>query len=205
VVRSGLALLLGSIGDAYELAGEAGTAAEARDGLGAVEPDIVVTDLMLGGRDGLELLGELIALCPGARFLVYTMMEERLYGRRALRAGATGYLMKSAGLPAVREALAALAAGERFMSPALANALIEESLGGKRATVDALSDRELQVLRLLAEGRGLGEIAGGLNLSVKTIGTYRERLKNKLGAETARDLASVARTILADGNGHGAG
>jgi DNA-binding CsgD family transcriptional regulator len=68
-----------------------------------------------------------------------------------------------------------------------------------------LSDRELQVLRLLAEGRGLGEIAGGLNLSVKTIGTYRERLKNKLGAETARDLASVARTILADGNGHGAG
>lgn len=205
VVRSGLALLLGSIGDDYELAGEAGPAAEARARLGAVEPDIVVMDLMLGGRDGLDLLGELIALCPGARFLVYTMMEERLYGRRALRAGATGYLMKSAGLPAVREALAALAAGERFMSPALANALIEESLGGKRATIDALSDRELQVLRLLADGQGLGEIADGLNLSVKTIGTYRERLKNKLGAETARDLENVARTILADGNGHGAG
>jgi DNA-binding NarL/FixJ family response regulator len=195
VVRSGLALLIESMGG-YELAGEAGSTTEARAALPATRPDVVVFDLMLGGRDGLELLGELQQLVPAARFLVYTMQPERLYARRALRAGAQGYLVKSAGLPAVKDALAALARGERYVSPAMAQVLIEESLGGARATVDELSDRELQVLALLAAGRELGEIAAGLSLSVKTVGTYRERLKSKLGVETARDLAREAKVIL---------
>jgi DNA-binding NarL/FixJ family response regulator len=155
---------------------------------------------MLGGRDGLELLGELQPLCPIACFLVYTMQPERLYARRALRAGAQGYLVKSAGLPAVRDALAALTRGERYVSPAMAQVLIEESLGGARATVDGLSDRELQVLGLLAAGRELGEIASELHLSVKTVGTYRERLKNKLGVETARELAREAAVVLGPGH-----
>lgn len=195
VVRSGLALLVGTM-PGYELAGEAGSTAEARTALKAARADLVVFDLMLGGRDGLELLGELQQVCPAARFLVYTMQPERLYARRALRAGAQGYLMKSAGLPAVRDALAALARGERYVSPALAQMLIEESLGGARATMDDLSDRELQVLGLLAAGRELGEIATELSLSVKTVGTYRERLKSKLGVETARELTREAAVLL---------
>jgi DNA-binding NarL/FixJ family response regulator len=200
VVRSGLALLIESM-SGYELAGEAGSAAEARLAIQAARPDLVVLDLTLGGRDGLELLGELQPLCPAARFLIYTMQPERIYARRALRAGAQGYLVKSAGLPAVRDALAALARGERYVSPAMAQVLIEESLGGARATVDELSDRELQVLGLLAARRELGEIASELNLSVKTVGTYRERLKSKLGVETARELSREAEVIL--GKSHG--
>jgi DNA-binding NarL/FixJ family response regulator len=195
VVRSGLALLIEST-PGYALAGEAGSAAEARAALTTAQPTLVVFDLMLGGRDGLELLGELHQLVPAARFLVYTMQPERLYARRALRAGAQGYLVKSAGLPAVRDALAALARGERYVSPAMAQVLIEESLGGTRAMVDDLSDRELQVLGLLAAGRELGEIADELKLSVKTVGTYRERLKSKLGVETARELAREAAVVL---------
>lgn len=195
VVRSGVALLLETV-PGFSLGGEAGTAAEARAAVKARPPDLVVLDLMLGGRDGLELLDELRLLCPAARFLVYTMQPERIYARRALRAGAQGYLMKSTGLPAVRDALAALARGERYVSPAMAQVLIEESLGGARATVDELSDRELQVLGLLAAGRELGEIATQLSLSVKTVGTYRERLKSKLGVETARELAREAAVIL---------
>jgi DNA-binding NarL/FixJ family response regulator len=196
VVRSGLALLLESTPE-YQLCGEAGTVADAQAAMTGTQPDLVVFDLMLGGRDGLELLGELKALRPAARFLVYTMQAEHVYGRRALRAGAHGYLVKSAGLPAVREALAVLARGERYMSPALARVLIEEGLGGPRSTMDDLSDRELQVLRLVAAGRELGEIAAELNLSVKTVGTYRERLKNKLGLDSARELAREALALFA--------
>lgn len=202
VVRSGLALLIGSM-SGYALAGEAGGVAEARAGLAAARPDLVILDLMLGGRDGLELLGELQQVAPAARFLVYTMQPERLYARRALRAGAQGYLVKSVGLPAVKDALAALTRGERYVSPAMAQVLIEESLGGARATVDELSDRELQVLGLLAAGRELGEIATELSLSVKTVGTYRERLKSKLGVETARELAREAAVLLGPKHGHG--
>ncbi len=195
MVRSGLALLIESM-PGFALAGEAGSAADARTALARTDATLVILDLMLGGRDGLELLGELQSLCPGARFLVYTMQPERLYARRALRAGAQGYLVKSAGLPAVRDALQALVRGERYVSPAMAQILIEESLGGVRATVDDLSNRELQVLGLLAAGRELGEIASELHLSVKTVGTYRERLKNKLGVETARNLAREAAEVL---------
>jgi DNA-binding NarL/FixJ family response regulator len=200
VVRSGLALLIEAM-PGHVLAGEAGSAAEARLAVKAARPDLVVLDLTLGGRDGLELLGELQSLCPAARFLIYTMQPERIYARRALRAGAQGYLVKSAGLPAVKDALAALARGERYVSPAMAQVLIEESLGGAKAGVDDLSDRELQVLGLLAARRELGEIASELNLSVKTVGTYRERLKSKLGVETARELSREAEVIL--GKPHG--
>ncbi len=203
VVRSGLALLVGTM-PGYELAGEAGSTAEVRATLAAARADVVILDLMLGGRDGLELLGELQQLAPTARFLIYTMQPERLYARRALRAGAQGYLVKSVGLPAVKDALAALTRGERYVSPAMAQVLIEESLGGVRATVDDLSDRELQVLGLLAAGRELGEIATELSLSVKTVGTYRERLKSKLGVETARELAREAAVLLGPKHDRGA-
>lgn len=152
VVRSGVALLLDTM-SGYVLAGEASSANEARAALTAARPDLVVFDLMLGGRDGLELLEELQALLPSARFLVYTMQPEQTYARRVLRAGARGYLMKSADMRAVKDALMALARGERYVSPTMAQVLIAESLGGARATVDELSDRELQVLALLAAGR----------------------------------------------------
>jgi DNA-binding NarL/FixJ family response regulator len=191
VMRAGLALM---IEQAQELSfcGEAGTPAEALDLAEKLTPDLVVLDLMLGGRDGVPLIGDLLAAHPAARILVYSSLDETVHARRALRAGAAGYLMKSENLDAVRAALLTIAAGKRAMSEAMRDMLAEESLGGPQPVEDRLSDRESQVLRLVAEGFTLGEIAKELNLSVKTIGGYRERLKIKVGVDTARELAKRA-------------
>lgn len=208
IVRAGLAQLCASSTD-YLFCGEAGNASEARAAVAQRRPDLIVLELLLGGIECTALITELHELHPAGRILVFTTQAEKLFARRTLRAGAHGYLVKTAGLEAVREALAALARGELSVSAAVVNELVEAGMRDRRAILDELSDRELQVLRLVAAGRELGEIAGELNLSVKTVGTYRERLKNKLGVETARLLAQQAEAILSASevlaNGVGAG
>jgi DNA-binding NarL/FixJ family response regulator len=191
VMRAGLAMMLERSPE-FSLAAEAGTPAEALDLAEKLEPGLIVLDLMLGGRDGAPLIGDLLAVHPAARILVYSSLDETVHARRALRAGAAGYLMKSENLDAVRAALLAIAAGKRAMSGAVRDMLAEESLGGPQPVTERLSDREMQVLRLVAEGFSLGEIAKELNLSVKTIGGYRERLKIKVGVDTARELSKRA-------------
>jgi DNA-binding NarL/FixJ family response regulator len=195
VMRAGLAMMLERATE-FLLAGEAATAAEALALSGRLQPDLVVLDLMLGGRDGVPLIRDLLVQHPAARILVYSSLDEAVYARRALRAGALGYMTKSKNLDAVRDALLAIAAGKRVMSPAVRDALVAESLGGSLPAVERLSDRELQVLRLVADGFTLGEIAKELNLSVKTVGGYRERLKDKIGVDTARELAKHAPGFL---------
>lgn len=208
IVRSGLVQLIKSSAN-FVLCGEAGSAFEARTAVIKWRPKLTILGLTLDGREGTELITELRGLHPSGRILVFTEQPEKLFARRALKAGAQGYLVKSAGLPQVRLALAALARGERFVSAALGRDLLEESLTGKKALLDDLSDRELQVLRLVAADRELGEIAVELNLSVKTVGTYRERLKNKLGVDTARQLARQAASMVGPSDvaeiAHGAG
>jgi DNA-binding NarL/FixJ family response regulator len=186
VVRLGLTLAL-ERASGFAIAGEAGDVASAREKVAALRPNLVVLDLALGGRDGIELLGELVALHPPVRILAFSAWPEQTYARRVFQAGGHGYLMKDHGVEQV---------------PA---ALFQEFAGGASralAGVDAvreLSTRELQVLRLLGAGRGLGDIARELRLSVKTIGTHRERLKNKLGADNARELARVAEALVRAG------
>ncbi|MGH8046585.1 MAG: response regulator [Chthoniobacterales bacterium] len=195
VMRAGLAMMLDRAPE-FSLAGEAGTAAESRELIAKLHPNLVVLDLMLGGRDGVPLIAELLALHPPARILVYSSLDETTYARRALRVGAFGYLMKTENLDAVREALLAIAQGRRVMSESIRESLVAESLGGPEPALDRLSDRELQVLRLVGEGFTLSEIAKELNLSVKTIGGYRERLKIKVGVDSARELAKRAAGFL---------
>lgn len=197
VMRAGIAATLERI-DRFIVCGEAGTAAEARDKIAALKPDIVVFDLILGGRDGVALIQEIKVIHPGARVLVYSSYDEILYARRALRVGAQGYLMKTSDPQHLCHALARIAEGQRVMSRAVQEALLEETLSsaGEVSPIERLSNQELQVLRLLADGFGLGEIAAEMNLSVKTIGTYRERLKNKLGVDSARDLARKASVLI---------
>ena len=195
VVRAGLAQLFASSSD-YLFCGAAANASEARAAVAQRRPDLIVLELLLGGIERTALIAELHELHPAGRILVFTTLAEKLFARRTLRAGAHGYLVKTAGLEAVREALAALARGELSVSVAVVNELVEAGMRDRRTVLDELSDRELQVLRLVAAGRELGEIAGELNLSVKTVGTYRERLKNKLGVESARLLAQQAEAIL---------
>ena len=195
VMRAGLAIMLEGTRE-LKLAAEAGTAAEARVAVEKFRPGLVVLDLLLGGGDGVPLIADLLALHPEARILVYSSLDENIYARRALRAGAFGYLMKSENLETVREALREIARGRRAMSPAVRRSLVAESLGGEQPTLERLSDRELQVLRLVSGGLTLGEIAKELNLSVKTVGGYRERLKTKVGVDTARELARRAAGFL---------
>lgn len=196
LMREGLASALPS-GGQLVVCGEAGTCAEARERTDALRPDLLVLDLMLGGRDGISLLGELLRLHPPVKILVYSSHDEMLYARRALRTGAMGYLMKTSDRAAVVAALLKIARGERVMSAGVQAALVAETLGHSAGTqaLDILSDQELEVLRLLGAGLGLGEMAAEMNLSVKTIGTYRERLKNKLGIHSARELARKAASL----------
>lgn len=199
VVRSGLALLLDHV-EGFAVCGEAATAAEARVVANKLQPDIIVLDLFLGGADGLALVAELREAAVGSRILVYSAQDEERYARRALQAGALGYMMKREDFATVRRALETLAAGRRYVSEAVTEQWLTTALAGETSgdPLATLSDRELQILRLIADGRELGEMAEGLGLSVKTIGTYRERLKNKLGAPTSRELARKAATLLGE-------
>jgi DNA-binding NarL/FixJ family response regulator len=202
VVCVGVRLFLES-STQFEVCGEARDVATARQLVEQLQPDLIVLDLVLGGRDGIELVEELAILHPPVGILVYSSQDEMQYARRALRAGARGYLMKSAGLEAVGEALAALARGENSVSAMVQRSLVQDLVGSKKKTAaspwEDLSDRELQIFRLLGTGLGSAEIAAELALSIKTVGTYRERLKNKLNLETARDLERYAENYIRQG------
>ncbi len=204
IVRMGLGMALQGSRE-FRICGEAEDAASARRQAEALKPDLAVLDLHMDGQDSLDLIRDMTALHLECRILVYTAQDETLYARRAFRAGARGYLMKAAGVEAVAEALRTLARGESYVSPALQRLFVEESVTGQRPRLpgelsqDALSDRELQVLQLIGSGWNSARIARKLNLSIKTVGTYRERLKDKLGLENGGKLQAYAERFVQSG------
>lgn len=199
VVRFGLAQML-ALDGRFAVCAEAGTTADAKLKIGLVQPDLAVVDLMLGGRDGFDLLRELKARSAPTRILAYSAQPELTYAPRAFQAGAGGYLMKDAGIEEVPHALAVLMRGECYASPQVQRAMFQVVAGGRAPPPFAdLSERELQVLRLLGRGWGTAEIAAELALSIKTVGTYRERLKVKLGLESARQLERCAADFIRSG------
>ena len=160
-------------------------------------PDLLILDLWMGENDGLELLRQIHEEWPSIRVLVYSMNDESHYGIRSLRAGAAGYLMKSNGLDELLRALRIVATGGRYVSPELAEKLIDNGLHPnpdptKPASLSILSDREIQVLRLIGKGSTTAEISRELGISVKTVGTHRENLKNKLNAGNSASLVQKA-------------
>jgi DNA-binding NarL/FixJ family response regulator len=200
VVRLGLTMALECAGG-YTVCGEAADVVSARDAVERLAPDVVVLDLTLGGRDGIELVGDIASRAPSIRILVFSALPELTYARRVFEAGGHGYVMKDDGAEQVPIALATILRGERYASAAVQAVLFQEFARGRTAIADrnpiaSLSGRELQILRLLADGRTIGSIARELHLSVKTVGTHRERLKNKLGTETARDLEKLAGELV---------
>ena len=196
VALAGLRLVLEKP-PAWPVCGEARDANAARRLAEERQPDFVVLDLRLGGRDGLELVEDLHAACPAAQILVFSSLDETRYAPRVLRAGARGFVGKDCDLAEVRAALERLAAGEYAFSPAVQRALLDAAAGGRHGDpLDELSDRELQILRLLGEGRRTADIAGELHLGVKTVGTYRERLKAKLRLADGRELEARAREFV---------
>jgi DNA-binding NarL/FixJ family response regulator len=200
VVRAGLRLLFE--GDsAFAVCGEASDVVSAQQLTTELKPDYAVVDLVLGGRDGTELIEDLLVLEPGLKMLVYSSQPEQPWARRALRAGARGYVSKTCGLDDVRRALEAIARGDVHVSASVQRSLVNEYASGRagRSPLEALSGRELQVFRLLGTGLSSAEVAAELRLSMRTVGTYRERLKNKLGAQTARDLERTAEEFVRTG------
>lgn len=180
----------------FTICGEAADSVSARKQAEALQPDYVILDLVLGGRDGIELLQDLTIIAPATRVLVYSSQNEWCFARRTIRAGAKGYVAKSEGLTVVADALDIIAGGGTFLSDTLRQRLadiFETDSVDPRPTLDQLSNRELQVLRMLGEGSSNRDIAEALSLSVKTVGTYCERIKVKLQLTGFRDLEETAR------------
>ncbi len=175
------------------------TATNVPEALAAVErarPDLVVTDLTMPGRGGLDLIKDLLALHPGLRILVCSMHDETLYAERALRAGAKGYVMKDADGPTFLAAIRRVLGGKVFMSEKLAARVLDSFAGarprGSNSPLEKLSDREFEVFRLFGEGRTAKEIAGQLHLSPKTVSAHRDHIKEKLSFSTSAEMIRQA-------------
>jgi two-component system, NarL family, invasion response regulator UvrY len=173
--------------------GEVSTAAEAVRFVREQNWGMVVLDLSLGDGNGLDVLKEIKLLRPKLPVLILSMHSEEQYARRAFRAGAAGYVTKDSSRAELAQALSKVAAGGKYITSSLAEKLIVDLGGGSdRAPHEMLSDREFQVMRLLALGKSVGEIAELLSLSDKTISTYRARLFEKIGIHTNAELVRYA-------------
>jgi DNA-binding NarL/FixJ family response regulator len=173
--------------------GEASIASEVLRLVREQDWDIVMLDLSLGERSGLEVLKELKQLRPRLPVLILSMHSEEQYARRAFKAGAAGYITKGSHREELVIAINKVIEGGVYISPALAERLVID-LGSDtdRAPHEALSDREFEVMRLIASGKTVGEIAEMLGLSDKTISTYRARLLEKMGMKTSAEITHYA-------------
>ena len=196
IVRQGLALLIDQEPD-LEVCGEAEEAESALAAIAAARPDILLLDISLPGPDGIDLLKAIRATDPALPVLVLSMHDESVYAERALRAGANGYIMKQEAtenvLVALRRILRRRDVRER---PDREHACCDRSprAAGKpdQAPIARLSDRELEVFRLIGEGHGTRQIAEELHLSVKTVESYQAHIKEKLALQSSRDLVQRA-------------
>jgi two-component system invasion response regulator UvrY len=193
IVRDGLKRLLADLDVGLVL--EAATGRAALDLARAERPELVILDLNLPDLGGLELLGRLLRENADVRVLVLTMHAEPLYASRALQAGAKGYVSKAAAPAEITAAVRAVARGEGFVEAKVAQAIALG--GGARAPLDKLSLRDLETLRLLAEGKSLSEIAAALGVAYKTAANGCTQLKEKLGVSRTGELIRMAVEICA--------
>ena len=190
VVREGYRRLLTDSGR-ITVVGETANAAEAYQLFCELAPDVVIMDIALPGVSGIEGMRRILAHDPGARVLAFSMYEDAIFVRRALEAGASGYLTKSSAPHVLVEAVDAVARNRRFLSPDVARALELHPTNAERA-VDDLSAREFEVLKLLMQGCTLNDVARRLGLNPKTVSNHQSSIKQKLGAETPAQLLRAA-------------
>jgi DNA-binding NarL/FixJ family response regulator len=176
--------------------GEAENAAEALDAVDASRPDLVLADITLPGKSGLELIKDIKALRPGLPILVISMHDESLYAERVLRAGARGYITKHEGGERLMQAVRHVLSGQIYVSEKMSAHILERFSGGQAAPVCSLvaqlSDREFGVFELLGEGLSAHEIAARLHISTKTVDAHRANIKAKLVIKTTSELISYA-------------
>ncbi len=195
IVRQGLTLLINREADLCVC----GDAEEMHSALRAIQnlrPDILILDISLNGPDGLELLKHVRGFAPHLPVLILSMHDESIYAERALRAGASGYIMKQEATEKVLVALRRILSGEIYVSERIANSMLQHYVRGANSEphsfISELTDRELEVFRLIGEGLGTRQIAEALHLSVKTVESYQAHIKEKLCLRSARELVQHA-------------
>jgi DNA-binding NarL/FixJ family response regulator len=195
IVRQGLALLIDREGD-LSVCGEADGAHSAFHAIETLRPDLVVLDISLSGPDGLDVLKEIRMKTASLPVLILSMHDESIYAERAMRAGANGYIMKQEATDKVLVAIRRILQGEVYLSDRLTNTMLQQYMRGvsptKMSPLVSLTDRELEVFRLIGEGHGTRQIADELHLSVKTIESYQAHIKEKLALRNARELVQHA-------------
>jgi DNA-binding NarL/FixJ family response regulator len=190
VVREGYRRLLEDSG--IRVCAEASTAADAYQQYCALAPNVVVMDIALSGVSGIEGTRRILARSPDARVLVFSMYEEIIFVRRALEAGAAGYLTKSSAPRVLVEAVTTVARGQRYLSHDIATSLALAPSPALDSSQPQLSAREFEVLKLLAQGCSLSEIARQLCRNQKTVANHQSAIKQKLGADNTAQLVRIA-------------
>lgn len=194
-MRSGLAQLIDRQPD-LQVCGEAGNPAEAHRELQKNKPDLVLTDMTMPGRSGLEFIKDLAAAHTDLPILVISMHDEVIYAERALRAGARGYMMKEAGGENLLTAIRQILRGEIYVSPRMSARILENVSGrkprGSDSPIEKLSDREFEIFRLIGQGKNTRDIAEQLHLSPKTVDVHRSHIREKLQLTDATALVRHA-------------
>jgi DNA-binding NarL/FixJ family response regulator len=195
IVRQGLTLLINQEPDLV-VCGEAESAWSVGAALAALSPDVLVLDISLNGPDGIDLLKNIRLTDVSLPILVLSMHDESVYAERALRAGANGYIMKQEATEKVLVAIRRILQHDVYMSDRMASRmlrqLVSKSPSPHAASIARLSDRELEVFRLVGDGHGTREIAEALHLSIKTVESYQAHIKDKLALPSARALVQRA-------------
>jgi len=194
MIRRGLRDFIETESD-LEVVAEAATSEEALAQCASTPLDIALIDLSLGEDSGLELIKDITARFPDIKMLVVSIQDERLYAERVLRAGASGFITKDATQPKLIEAIRSVLSGNFYASAAIVQRLIQSVRAPSQAAsspLETLSDRELAVFEQIGRGAGTVDIAASMSLSVKTIETYRARIKTKLNLESSSELMKHA-------------
>lgn len=195
ILRRGLGELINQEVD-MEVCGEAEDSGKAFALVDSLKPDVAVIDISLKGCNGIELTKNIKARYPDLPILVLSMHDESLYAERALRAGSLGYIMKEEALEQVLVAIRRVLVGEIFLSEKMKAKMLQKLANGRTKVVTSpiehLTDRELEVFRLIGEGRSTRQIAEELHLSVRTVEAYREYIKGKLNLKNATELVQHA-------------
>ncbi len=172
--------------------GEAANTAEALEAIAQLHPDLVLVDISLGGTSGIDLIKAVKNAYDELPVLVISMHDESLYAERALRAGAMGYVMKQEPTKTVKTAIHKVLGGEMYLSERMSSSVISKFMRGDgdhpASPIEMLSDRELEVFRMLGQGKGTRQIAQDLQVTVATVNSFRNRIKDKLNLKTATEV-----------------
>jgi DNA-binding NarL/FixJ family response regulator len=193
MMREGLRTLISRERDLM-VCGEAETTGQALDAVANLKPDLVLADITLPGRNGIELIKDVCALQHALLILVISMHDESLYAERVLHAGARGYIMKQESGPTMMQAIRQVLAGRIYLSEKMSARILENVAGKhlKASPIERLSDREFEVFQLIGGGRSTVQIAEELHLSPKTVEAHRSHIKRKLDLRTMTELISFA-------------